>query len=181
MRRRSTWILSAIIVVLLAYIGQAEWRARRSAVTEEETLGRFDPGRVVELSIVAGGRTLHEHAGYRYALYPRCPGRSPELENEDTLAWLGRFIARIHAVGALRRFAHRPQLDVESFGSEPSRFIIEHDFVKDQVAVGEDDRVADSGLQRIRREPRRTSRADNVDGQLNRGDRAVWQWRRPGH
>lgn len=79
--------------------------------------------------IVAGGRTLHEHAGYRYALYPRCPGRSPELENEETLAWLGRFIARIHAVGALKRFAHRPQLDVESFGSEPSRFILEHDFV----------------------------------------------------
>jgi Ser/Thr protein kinase RdoA (MazF antagonist) len=75
------------------------------------------------------GRTLHEHAGYRYALYPRCPGRSPELENGDTLAWLGRFIARIHAVGALQRFTHRPLLDVESFGGEPSRFVLEHDFV----------------------------------------------------
>src|SRR5574338_533754 len=47
------------------------------------------------------GRTLNEHAGYRFALYPRRAGRPPELEDPDTLAWLGRFIARIHAVGAL--------------------------------------------------------------------------------
>ena len=58
MRHRSVWILSAIIVVLLAYIGQAEWRARRGAVREVETLGRFDPGQVVELSIAAGGHTM---------------------------------------------------------------------------------------------------------------------------
>lgn len=77
----------------------------------------------------ADGRTLHEHAGYRFALYPRWPGRSPELENRDTLTWLGRFIGRIHAVGALRPFTHRPALDVERFGSEPSRFVLENGFV----------------------------------------------------
>ena len=77
----------------------------------------------------ADGRTLHQHAGYRFALYPRRPGRSPELENRDTLTWLGRFIGRIHAVGALRPFAHRPALDIESFGVEPSRFVLANDFV----------------------------------------------------
>ncbi|MGQ0525821.1 MAG: serine/threonine protein kinase [Betaproteobacteria bacterium] len=86
-----------------------------------------------EIPVVAplavDGRTLNEHAGFRFALFPRRPGRSPELENEETLAWLGRFIARIHAVGALTRFEHRPRLDVESFGYEPSRFVLENDFV----------------------------------------------------
>jgi Ser/Thr protein kinase RdoA (MazF antagonist) len=79
--------------------------------------------------LVLGGGTLHTHGGYRFALYPRRPGRSPELEDTDTLRWLGRFIGRIHAVGALRSFVHRPAIDIESFGSEPSRFVLENDFV----------------------------------------------------
>jgi Ser/Thr protein kinase RdoA (MazF antagonist) len=79
--------------------------------------------------LVLGGGTLHTHGGYRFALYPRRPGRSPELEDTDTLRWLGRFLGRIHAVGALRSFVHRPAIDIESFGSEPSRFVLENDFV----------------------------------------------------
>lgn len=79
--------------------------------------------------LVIRDRTLHEHDGFRFALYPRRPGRSPELENHDTLRWLGRFIGRIHAVGALKPFSHRPLLDIESFGREPSRYVLEHDFV----------------------------------------------------
>jgi Ser/Thr protein kinase RdoA (MazF antagonist) len=79
--------------------------------------------------LVLGGGTLHTHGGYRFALYPRRPGRSPELEDTDTLRWLGRFIGRIHAVGALRSFVHRPAIDIESFGSEPSRFVLENDFI----------------------------------------------------
>jgi Ser/Thr protein kinase RdoA (MazF antagonist) len=86
-----------------------------------------------EIPVVAplrcNGRTLHEHAAYRFALYPRRPGRSPELENRETLTWLGRFIARMHAVGAMKRFAHRPAIDLESFGHEPSRFVIENGFI----------------------------------------------------
>lgn len=74
-------------------------------------------------------KTLHEHADYRFALYPRRPGRSPELEDLETLRWLGRFIGRIHAVGALQSFVHRPAIDIESFAREPSRFVLEHDFV----------------------------------------------------
>lgn len=111
--------------------------------------------------IVTGGRTLHEHAGYRYAIYPRCPGRSPELENEDTLAWLGRFIARIHAVGALKRFAHRPLLDVESFGAEPSRFVLEHDFVPPDLRETYRSVVEDV-LMRVRACYERTGRVQSI-------------------
>lgn len=79
--------------------------------------------------LVIDGRTLHEHAGYRFALYPCRAGRSPELEDRNTLTWLGRFIGRIHAVGALKPFVHRPLLDIESFGREPSRFVLQNDFI----------------------------------------------------
>jgi len=90
-----------------------------------------------EIPLVAplafAGNTLHRHAGFRFALYPRRPGRSPELEDRDTLAWLGRFIGRIHAVGALRPFAHRPTLDIGSFGREPSTFVLERGFVPPEL------------------------------------------------
>ena len=69
-----------------------------------------------EIPVVAplatGGGTLSEHHGFPFALYPRRPGRTPELEDPDTLRWLGRFIARIHAVGALQPFEQRAAIDV---------------------------------------------------------------------
>jgi Ser/Thr protein kinase RdoA (MazF antagonist) len=87
-----------------------------------------------ELPVVAplsadGGSTLRHFAAFRFALYPRQRGRAPELESQDTLTWMGRFIARIHAIGALRPFAHRPALTIAGFGEEPSRYVLERGFV----------------------------------------------------
>ncbi|MEO8165220.1 MAG: serine/threonine protein kinase [Betaproteobacteria bacterium] len=73
--------------------------------------------------IVLGTSTLHAFGGFRFALYRRRGGRAPELDNPDTLEWLGRFIGRIHAVGAIKAFTHRPALDVASFGDEPRRYL----------------------------------------------------------
>ena len=90
-----------------------------------------------EIPVVAplapGGETLAEHGGYRFALYPRRPGRTPELEDPDTLRWLGRFIARMHAVGRLARFAHRPAIDIASFGRQPSAYVLKHGFVPEEL------------------------------------------------
>lgn len=77
----------------------------------------------------AAGETLHQREEFLYSLYPRQRGRAPELEDEQTLVWMGRFIGRIHAVGAVRPFRHRPALDVASFGDEPSAFLLEHGFI----------------------------------------------------
>jgi len=75
------------------------------------------------------GRTLSAHAGFRFAVFPRRGGRTPELERRDTLEWIGRFIGRIHAVGAVRPFAERPALDAETFGREPRDWLLAHGFV----------------------------------------------------
>jgi len=86
-----------------------------------------------EIPVVAplafSDRTLNEHAGFRFAVYPRRGGRTPELEDPDTLEWIGRFIGRIHAVGATRPFAHRPAIDLASFGEEPRDWLLAHGFV----------------------------------------------------
>lgn len=75
------------------------------------------------------GRTLHRFAGYRFALYPRRGGRAPELEDRDVRRWLGRFIGRIHAVGAARRYVHRPALDLHTFGEEPAAYLADSGWV----------------------------------------------------
>jgi len=53
---------------------------------------------------------------YRFSVSARLAGRAPELEDEGTLEWLGRFIGRMHAVGALKPFEHRERLSVQTFG-----------------------------------------------------------------
>ena len=73
--------------------------------------------------------TLLEHEGYRFAVFERRGGRAPELEDGETLEWLGRFIGRIHAVGAARPFASRPRLDIASFGEEPRAFLLASGFI----------------------------------------------------
>jgi len=75
------------------------------------------------------GESLFHFEGFRFALYPRRGGRWPDLENLDNLVWMGRFLGRIHALGAAKDFAHRPTLDVESFGWESYRYLMTTDFI----------------------------------------------------
>ncbi len=75
------------------------------------------------------GRTLHHSAGHRFALFARQGGRAPELEREETLEWLGRFLGRIHAVGACSNYQARPSLDIQSFGIEPRDFLVAGDWL----------------------------------------------------
>jgi Ser/Thr protein kinase RdoA (MazF antagonist) len=79
--------------------------------------------------LAASDATLHAFGGFRFALYPRRGGRAPELDDPATLEWLGRFIGRIHAVGAIQSFAHRPALDIASFGDEPRGFLLGSDWI----------------------------------------------------
>ncbi len=86
-----------------------------------------------ELPVVAplalAGETLHHDHLFRFAVYPRCGGRAPELDNTATLQWLGRFLGRIHAVGAIAPFVHRPRIDPETFGTTPRNWLLAHDFL----------------------------------------------------
>lgn len=52
---------------------------------------------------------------YRFSVSARLAGRAPELENEGTLEWIGRFVGRMHAVGARKPFEFRQTLDVQTF------------------------------------------------------------------
>ena len=69
--------------------------------------------------LAIGGKTLFEFKGYRFSLSPRRGGRAPELDIPDVLEWMGRFLGRIHAVGAIHPFSHRPAINIAGFGEQP--------------------------------------------------------------
>ncbi|WP_137939434.1 serine/threonine protein kinase [Chitinivorax sp. B] len=81
------------------------------------------------------GQTLLTHGAFRFALFPRRAGRTPELDDEATLQWIGRFLGRIHAIGACTDFAHRPTLDIAHFGLVPSQYLLEHDFIPPELRL----------------------------------------------
>ena len=83
--------------------------------------------------LASAGRTLHAHAGFYFSVSPWRGGRVPELDDPEVLEWLGRYLARIHLVGAQQAFAQRPALTLHSFGQEPRDWLLAHDGVAPEV------------------------------------------------
>jgi Ser/Thr protein kinase RdoA (MazF antagonist) len=73
--------------------------------------------------------TLLHYQGYRLALYPRRGGRAPELDDPESLRWMGRMLGRIHACGSQRLFRHRPRLSVDLLGTGPFQYLMEQGFI----------------------------------------------------
>lgn len=88
-----------------------------------------------EIPVVApiahDGRTLHDNGTFRFAVYPCLGGRAPELDDWALLRQLGRFVARIHLVGETKDYAHRPRLDVETYGEASRDYLLSGDFIPD--------------------------------------------------
>src|SRR6266566_4261517 len=110
--------------VVLKFYRPGRWSARQ--IAEEHAFARELAEH--EIPVVAPS-FAGEHAGFSFAVYPRRGGRTPELEDRRTLEWIGRFVGRIHAVGATRPFADRPFVHIESFGREPRDWLLAHDFI----------------------------------------------------
>jgi Ser/Thr protein kinase RdoA (MazF antagonist) len=81
-----------------------------------------------EIPVVAPLRSL-KFQEFRVAIYPRRGGRTPELDDKKTLEWIGRFIGRIHAVGAARPFQLRESLNVKTFGHDARAFLLATNFI----------------------------------------------------
>jgi Ser/Thr protein kinase RdoA (MazF antagonist) len=83
--------------------------------------------------LVVNGSTLHHHAGFAFSVSPRRGGRTPELDDMEVLEWIGRFLARLHLVGAKSAFSVRPTLDIASFAEEPRDWLLAHDAIPLEV------------------------------------------------
>ena len=103
----------------------------------------------VVAALLLDGKTLHSFGGFRFAVFPKHGGRAPELENRDTLEWMGRFLGRIHAVGAIKPFQHRPELNIATFGVAPRDYLLAHDFIPGDLLAAYRS-VADQALDGVR-------------------------------
>ena len=75
------------------------------------------------------GGTLQQFNNFRFSVFEQFLGRPPELDNLDNLLVMGRFVGRIHAVGALHEFKHRIELTAERFSVQSRQFLLENDFL----------------------------------------------------
>ena len=76
-------------------------------------------------ALALNGATLNHFNGFSFSVSPSRGGRRPELENLDVLEWIGRFLARIHTVGAARPFVHRPALNLQTFGHNSRQILLD--------------------------------------------------------
>lgn len=78
--------------------------------------------------------TLQSASGpFRFAVAERRAGRAPELEDPATLEWLGRFIGRLHSVGARSEFQFRRKLSLAQFGWASRDWLLAHGDIPGEV------------------------------------------------
>ena len=93
--------------------------------------GGADSVHVASVSLLAPTLARFEtsEAAYRFSVSERLTGRAPELDDPQSLEWIGRFVGRIHAVGARGAFKHRQTLDPETFGTANRDWLLEADVI----------------------------------------------------
>lgn len=69
--------------------------------------------------------TVFEYQGFWFSVSPRRRGQTPNIECNETLQRIGRFLGRLHSVGNSKAFQHRPELSIAEFGHHARRFIVD--------------------------------------------------------
>lgn len=136
-------------IVVAKFYRPGRW-SEAQILEEHDFAGELQAGEVPAVAPLAPqGRTLHHHAGFAFSVSPRRGGRAPELDDGEVLEWIGRFLARLHVVGAQAPFRTRPALDLASFGEEPRDWLLAHHAVPLEVE-GAWQRICEQALERIR-------------------------------
>ncbi len=108
------------------------------------------------------GSSLHHFEGFAFSVSPRRGGRPPELDDADVLEWIGRFLARIHSVGATRPFLNRPALDVATFAVDSRTWLLAND--KIPLDVQSDwERLSQQAIDMLRSFPGLADTASDAD------------------
>jgi Ser/Thr protein kinase RdoA (MazF antagonist) len=98
------------------------------------------------------GDTLHRQGPFFFSVSPRRGGRAPELEDAEVLQWIGRFLARLHQVGAQRPFVNRPALNLATYGLASRDWLLEHEVIALDVRSAWQ-RACDAALDLVARQP----------------------------
>ena len=80
------------------------------------------------------GQSIFEISGVMFTIFPKRPGRLEAELTTEQLTRLGRFMARLHNVGATVKAAPRLRLDPQTYGRDPLKFLKEGKFVPLELA-----------------------------------------------
>jgi len=134
---------------VLKFYRPARWSDAQIAEEHGFTFELADAELPVAAPLRRDGRSLFVHRRLRFAAFPYLAGRAPELDDPATLTLLGRTLARMHAIGATRRFAHRPALTLERLGEQARERVMDSGFVPDALAE-QYARVSEQAIGRVR-------------------------------
>ncbi len=121
------------------------------AIAEEHSFSRelADSDIPVVAPLEINGSTVNNFDDFRFALFPLQGGRWPDLEQQDDLIWMGRFLGRIHSIGRQQPFAHRQSIDIERMAESSRQYLLEHDFIPSHIETAYRT-VTDDLIDRIR-------------------------------
>ena len=119
--------------IIAKFYRPRRWSSESIIEEHEFALALVDQEIPVVAPLIINETSLHHFHGYRFALFPRQGGHWPELNTQEHREWMGRFIARIHLVGASQGFSHRPMLDIDSFGFKSYEFLLAEGFIPSHV------------------------------------------------
>jgi Ser/Thr protein kinase RdoA (MazF antagonist) len=125
--------------LVLKFYRPARWTDAQIQEEHEFTAELASAELPVAAPVSIEGRTLFEFGGFRFAAFPWMRGRAPELDALDARQILGRSLARIHQVGALRTFQRRPRLGIQRLGVDAREQVLEAELLPPRVL----DRYAD--------------------------------------
>ncbi|MEX2132106.1 MAG: serine/threonine protein kinase [Pseudohongiellaceae bacterium] len=81
----------------------------------------------------ANGSSLHCHMEFRFAVFPCIAGRQPDMDFQDNLKVMGRYIGRVHLAGVETRFQKRGTLSVNNMAVTPREYLLSEDFIPPEL------------------------------------------------
>ncbi len=72
-------------------------------------------------------------SGIIYTIFPKVGGRNPQELEDEQLQRLGRLLARMHNVGAIRKAEHRIKLTPETYGMQGLKYLLDHHHIPEEL------------------------------------------------
>jgi len=111
-------------LLVLKFYRPARWSDAQIAEEHAFTAELAAAELPVAAPLTIGGDTLLRYRGFRFAAFPWMRGRAPELDAPEARQILGRTLARVHQIGAVRAFHVRPHIGVQRLGWEARQQVL---------------------------------------------------------
>jgi Ser/Thr protein kinase RdoA (MazF antagonist) len=121
--------------VIIKFYRPGRW-SRATIQAEHDFLKALEESEIPVVAPLTGdkGQSIFEINEVMFTIFPKRPGRLEAELTTEQLTRLGRFMARLHNVGATVKAAPRLRLDPQTYGRDPLKFLKDGNFVPMELA-----------------------------------------------